>query len=89
MQKLFIYTVENKQLTEVKSNEKFTTLNVYKDSRTGDVMGKFGLDRNNNGKFELGREPVVFYKINLQTNSLIDIVSKQQMEELQRLLEGR
>lgn len=89
LQKIFIYTVADKQLWEVKSDEKFTTLNVSQDTRTKDVIGKFGLDRNNNGKFDLGMEPMVFYKINLQTHTLIDIVSKEQMEVLQKLLEGR
>ena len=89
LQKLFIYSVDNKQLTEVKSNEKFTTINVYKDNNTKDIIGKFGLDRNDNGKFEIGREPMIFYKIDLKTKSLINILSTEQIEKLQKLLEGR
>ena len=62
---------------------------LAQQSKTKDIIGKFGLDRNNNGEFEYGKEPMILYKIDLESKRLVDMVKETQIIQLQKLLEGR
>ena len=65
LQDLFIYEVNRQLLTKVVTKEQFTTLDIIEHVKTKDVMGKLGIDRDKDGEFGFGREPVIFYKIDL------------------------
>lgn len=88
LQELHIYEVGNKQLTKVQTDDRLTTLNVFDRPRSNDILGAFGLDRNNNGLFEWGREPKMFYRIDIEHKSLVKILQDEQINQLQQLLEG-
>ena len=89
LQELFIYELATKKLTKIKANENHSTLVVHEQQKTKDVIGKFDLDRNENGEFDLGVEPMVFYLIDLENKKLINTVNEDQVNTLQKLLEGR
>lgn len=89
LQELFVYDLNNKSLSKIESEGNFTTLEVFEHKTSKDVLGKFGLDRNNNGKFEGNIEPIIFYKINLDKMTLLKVLQDEQIDQLQKLLEGR
>ncbi len=52
------------------------------------MIYKLGMDRNENGEYEDMQEPQFFYRLNLESASLEPIVTNEQVNQLQRLLEG-
>lgn len=88
LQDLFIYDVKKHQITKVTTKENLTVLTISEEKITQDVMGKFGLDRNKDGEFQADKEPMILYKIDLSSKRLIKIVTDEQIEQLQKLLEG-
>jgi len=92
LQLLYVYELSNQSLSKIRASENFTThsIQVFRDSnkKATDIVGHFGLDRNKNGEFNLGREPMIFQKINLQNKTLEPIIEEEQIAKLQQLLEG-
>lgn len=88
LQKLFIYEIETAKLQRIRANEAYTTHRII-ETRTNEVVGQFGLDRNKSGEFAIGKEPLIYYKVDVENKRLIEMVTPQQIEQLQMLLEGR
>ena len=88
LQRLFIYDIDLKVLHTIDLAENYTTLIAYQPKKSNELVVHTGIDRNNNGKFDRKTEPMIFYKVNLQTMSLEEFVSKDQISTLQGLLEG-
>lgn len=88
LQELFIYDVQNESLHQIKAQENYTTLNTYQPTQSNDLIVHFGIDRNKNGRFEREKEPMIFYKVNLETMNLIEFVNLSQINQLQKQLEG-
>ncbi len=89
LQELYLYSVKEDKLVKIQSKNKFTTLEFYENKKTKDVICELGIDRNGDGKYDFKEEPRLFYKLNLETKKLVEIVSINQIEELQKLLEGQ
>ena len=89
LQELFIYDIANEELTKIATNENYTTLRVYQPAKSTDIIVHFGIDRNENGIFESRREPMAFYKLDLVEKELQPFADQAQINQLQRLLEGR
>lgn len=88
LQELFIYDLHKKQLTKIMAAENYTTLRAYQPDQSNDLIVHFGIDRNRNGVFESSTEPMIFYKIDLQNMKIVEFVNENQINELQKLLEG-
>ena len=89
LQELFIFDLQNRMLHKIKSKENYTTLKVYQPNKSTDLIAHFGIDRNNNGRYNRTREPMVFYRVNLETMMIEEYVDEAQIGELQALLEGK
>jgi len=89
LQKLFIYEIESKRLSEIALKENYSILATTYPAKTEIVFGKFGLDRNNDGKFDPRKEPRVFKRINLKDATLTNVIEEKQINRLQERLEGR
>ncbi len=89
LQELFVYSVSKEELSKIQLNEDYSTLQILRPSKSKKLFGKFGLDRNQDGIFNLKKEPTVFKRINLEESKLLDVIQDNQVEMLQRLLEGR
>ncbi len=84
---LFIYSLSGKRLKEVKlENADVSQVNFVENSK--DLIIKFGIDHNNDGKFDQYSEPSLIKKYDYNTGELIDIVSENINNELQMNLEG-
>jgi len=84
---LFIYSLNNKDLREVSiENTDIYHVNVVENSK--DLIISFGIDYNNDGKFDEYSEPTLIKKYDYKSGKLIDIVSQEMNNELQMKLEG-
>lgn len=84
---LFIYSLSGKRLKEVKlENADVSQVNFVENNK--DLIIKFGIDHNNDGKFDPYSEPSLIKKYDYNTGKLIDIVSENINNELQMNLEG-
>ena len=88
-QDIFIYDMQKKQLSEIKTQDNFTTLSVIRPQRSNQLVAQFGIDRNNNFNFEGKTEPKAYYKIDLNSMTLQEFINADQVTALQKLLEGR
>lgn len=84
---LYIYSFNSKKLQKVGNGDlpvvDYTFINDSKE-----LIIHFGIDKNDNGKYEEYREPVILKRYNFQTETLTDIVDSKLHNELQQLLEG-
>ena len=53
-----------------------------------DLIVSFGIDKNNDGKYEGINEPTVIKKYNFKTELLTDIIEEETNSKLQKMLEG-
>lgn len=53
-----------------------------------ELIIRFGIDKNENGKYDEYKEPSILKKYNFQTETLTDIVDTKLHNELQQMLEG-
>ncbi len=84
---LFLYTTKDDQFHTI-GQDNFTFLNYHILEGRNEVVVRFGVDRNLNGKFEWD-EPAVFKHYSLVEKTLTDLVSKELMAELQANLDGK
>jgi len=89
LQDLFIYNIEKSELTQIELEENFTTLSVFTPPKSNKLIGQIGLDRDNSGQFIKHKEPLLYYKIDVEKKQLISLVEMEQIETLQKLLDGR
>lgn len=84
---LFIYSMKNKNLKKITiENSDVSEINFVGNSK--DLLIKFGLDHNKDGKFDEYSEPSLIKKYDYVNGKLIDIVSQEVNAELQMNLEG-
>ena len=84
---LFIYSLTTKDLKEIKlENADISEVDFVESSK--DLILKFGIDHNKDGKFDEYSEPTVIKKYDYENGELIDIISQDINIELQKKLEG-
>ena len=84
---LFIYSLKDKILKEIRlENADVSQINFVDNSK--DLIIKFGLDHNKDGKFDEYSEPSLIKKYNFKSGELKNIVSDEIGRELQMKLEG-
>ena len=84
---LYIYSINEKKLKKIKGKEmhvfSYKFLNNSKD-----LIIRFGIDKNNDGKYTEHNEPTILKKYNFKTDKLINIIEEKTNSELQKMLEG-
>lgn len=84
---LYIYSLNEKNLKKIENSEmdivSYKFLNQSKD-----LIISFGIDKNNDGKYEDLNEPTIIKKYNYKTGKLTDIIGEKTNSELQKMLEG-
>ncbi len=89
LQELFVYDYQTSTLHKIESEDRVTTIRVFKPHKSIHLIGQFGIDRNKNGIFEGAIEPRVYYKVDLINKKLVKLINNEQINQLQKLLEGR
>jgi Tfp pilus assembly protein PilV len=84
---LYIYSFSSKKLQKV-GNDEFTLAGYKFITNSKELIIRFGVDKNSNGKYEEYREPSILKRYNFQTETLTDIIDAKLHNELQQLLEG-
>ena len=84
---LYIYSFNEKELRKIEHNGmdvfSYKFLNNSKD-----LIISFGVDKNNNGKYEYYNEPTILKKYNNKTKKITNIIEEKINSELQKMLEG-
>lgn len=84
---LYIYSLKEKKLKKIENAEmdvvSYKFLNESKD-----LIISFGIDKNDDGKYEDLNEPTIIKKYNYKTEELTDIIGEKTNSELQKMLEG-
>jgi hypothetical protein len=84
---LYIYSLNEKNLKKIENSEmdivSYKFLNQSKD-----LIISFGIDKNNDGKYEDVNEPTIIKKYNYKTGKLTEIIGEKTNSELQKMLEG-
>ena len=84
---LFLYSIKDKKLRIIRlENKDIAQYNFVENSK--DLIIRFGLDHNKDGKFEKYKEPSLIMKYNYKSGELSNIVSEEIDKELQMELEG-
>lgn len=84
---LYIYSLNEKKLKKIESAE--MDIVSYKFlNKSKDLIVSFGIDKNNDGKYEDLNEPTIIKKYNYNTGKLIDIIGEKTSSDLQKMLEG-
>jgi len=84
---LFLYTLKDKRLTEIALEDAdISDIKFVENSKN--LIINFGLDYNKDGKFNSYLEPSVIKKYDFENKKLVDIVSQDINNELQKMLEG-
>lgn len=85
--KLYLYSLKSKELKEISiENSDVSQINFVDKSK--DLLLKFGIDHNKDGKFDEYTEPTMIMKYDYNTGVLINITSEKINRELQMKLEG-
>lgn len=84
---LYIYSINEEKLKKIESNGmdvfSYKFLNNSKD-----LIIRFGIDKNNDGKYEEYNEPTILKKYNFLTEKVTNLVGEKVSSELQKMLEG-
>lgn len=88
VQQLYLYDLEERKLDLIKSNENLSLLQFAAGIEQREMVFQFGQDRDKNGEFEDSFEPKVFFKLNMEKKKLQPVISKEQLNQIQKLLEG-
>ncbi len=84
---LYIYSLIEKKLTKIENEEMdIISYNFLNESK--DLIVSFGIDKNNDGKYEDLNEPTIIKKYNYKTGKLTNIVGEKTNSDLQKMLEG-
>lgn len=89
LQSLYVYALKSRRSQQIKIPPNYTTIHVYEPKESNIILCKFGVDRNENGEFEDNIEPTVYMKLNQTNMILTPIISKTDIESLQKTLEGK
>lgn len=84
---LFIYSLKSKDLKEI-SLENMDISDIQFIENSKDLIINFGIDHNQDGKYDKYREPSILKKFDFDKGELVDIISEKLNTELQKKLEG-
>ncbi|AFU67746.1 hypothetical protein P700755_000742 [Psychroflexus torquis ATCC 700755] len=84
---LYIYSLSEKRLKKIE-NEEMDIVSYKFLNESKDLIVSFGIDKNNDGKYEDLNEPTIIKKYNNVTGELTDIIGEKTNSELQKMLEG-
>ena len=88
-QNLFIYDISKKALFEIETSDNITCLSSFVPQKSTMLLAHFGVDRNHNNDFDRLSEPKIFYKVDIKSMTLKEIIEAEKLDRLQKLLEGR
>ncbi len=87
LKKLYIYSVAEQKLKDVSLNN--ADVIAYKFvNESKNLLVQFGIDYNEDGKYESSKEPKTLRLFNYKSGALSEIVSKEIHSQLQKKLEG-
>ena len=84
---LYIYSLSENKLKKID----IQGMDVYSYkflNNSKDLVIRFGIDKNSNGKYEEYNEPTMIKKYNYQDDKLTDIIQPGMNDALQKMLEG-
>jgi len=84
---LYIYSFNEKKLKKIE-NSGMDIVSYKFLNQSKDLIISFGIDKNNDGKYEDINEPTLIKKYNYKTEKLTDIIGEKTNSELQKMLEG-
>jgi len=88
LQNLFLYDLSLRLVKKIETKSQMGVLSALKYEGGNEVIIQYGVDRNENGKFDYAEEPKVYYLLDVDQARLNQIVSSPQINQLQTLLEG-
>lgn len=88
IQKMFVYDIRKGEVLEIKTKEGLSYINLADVISDQELIMQFGVDRNKNGEYDIKFEPKIYYRLDLPGGDLTPIVSEEQINSLQKLLEG-
>lgn len=84
---LYIYSINEKKLRKI-GNEAMDVVSYKFLNDSKNLIIRFGIDKNKDGKYEELNEPTIIKKYNYQTEKITDIIGEKTNSELQKMLEG-
>lgn len=88
VQKMFVYDILKEEIQEIKTKERLSYINFANTLKDQELIIQFGVDRNKNGEYDIKIEPKIYFKLKISEGVLIPIVTEEQINSLQKLLEG-
>lgn len=87
LRSLFLYSLKERKLKEINiDNADVKRVSFVENQK--DIFITFGLDKNENGRFDRKEEPTQIKLYNFETGEISNLVSNQIHQELQKSLEG-
>lgn len=84
---LYVYSFNEKKLKKIES-QKMDVFSYKFLNNSKDLIIRFGIDKNNDGKYENHNEPTIIKKYSFETERLTDIILEKTSSDLQKMLEG-
>ena len=84
---LYVYSLKAEKMREI-SEQNATIISYFFIEGSQDVLVKFGVDRNKDGKYEHRWEPCEIKKYDFEEERLVNIVPASLNEVLQKQLDG-
>ncbi len=84
---LYIYSINEKKIKKIE-NEGMDVVSYKFLNNSKDLIVRFGIDKNNNGKYEGYNEPTILKKYDFQTKKITSVIEEKINSELQKMLEG-
>jgi len=84
---LYIYSIKEKILRKIK-NEKMDVISYMFFNNSKNLIIRYGIDKNSNGKYDKSSEPTIIKKYDYQKDKLSDLIDKKTNQDIQELLEG-
>lgn len=87
LKSLYMYSIKEKTIKRIDK----IGMDVYSYkflNNSKDLIISFGVDKNDNGKYEEHNEPILLKRYSFKTNKLIDVIGEKTNAELQKVLEG-
>lgn len=84
---LYIYSLNEKKLNKIE-NEGMDVVSFKFLNESKNLIISYGIDKNQDGKYEVLNEPIIIKKYNYQTEKLTNVIGEKTNSELQKMLEG-
>lgn len=87
LKSLYIYSLKESKLKKIENEGKdIVSYKFINESK--DLIISFGVDKNNDGKYDDLKEPTIIKKYNFKTEKMTNIISENINSQLQKMLEG-